>query len=312
MSKEFLKSIFNQIPDKRYVWSLYFFKIDRRARNPYKVYKIRFKNGQYLADYASNLISIVSSIQIEKMSQVQEYDGENSKVSCDKLELSHELISEQWVNLNTAVVNSTDVIIDGKINGYIITGHTGIQNDETPAIVLVKIANPIIELNNKNSIVYRNTPENELDLIADSFCRLYLTVDFIVINECLYAFNHTFEGMFEIEKTLSKVKTKAIEKIINTNSISNVDEFTGFISQYKSPRTFITLNELRTNKVTDKEGREKVANILKIPLNHEGLLVISNKDQASLLIRYLCYKIFQESETEDVLEASTVSRIQFP
>ena len=147
-------------------------------------------------------------------------------------------------------------------------------------------------------------------MITDTIYRLYLTVDFIVCGENLYAFNHNFEKVFDIEKTLAKVKDLAAEEILAANCVSDVDALQGFISQYKSPRTFITLNEGRVEKTTHGEGRKYISRILQIPLDDSGLLIVSDMEKASLLIKFLCYKIFQESETEDILEASTITKIQ--
>ena len=44
MSKEVLKSICTSAQKDSYSWALYFFNIDIRAKNPFKVNKFRFKN----------------------------------------------------------------------------------------------------------------------------------------------------------------------------------------------------------------------------------------------------------------------------
>ena len=309
MSKELLQQAFSEIPDKNYSWSIYFFKIDRRSQNPYKMYKVRFKRSQYLIDYACHLSSIVSSLQVEKMSQVQGYDGANTKISCDKLALDNELIAERWSHFESSVAHASDDSIEGKLNGYFLVGQPP-SDSEHPTLIMAKAANPIIQLTNKRSVAYKNTEDDELDLITDDIYRLYLTVDFVVLGQTLYAFNHNFEPVFDIEKTLLKVKVKAAEKILATNCVSDTESFQGFISQYKSPRTFITLNESRVEKISQNEGREKIARLLRIPVDADGLLVVSDMEQASYLIKYLCYKIFQEADTEDVLEASTIIKLQ--
>jgi len=309
MSKELLCQTLSDIPGKGYSWSLYFFKIDRRSNNPYTMNKVRFKQQQYLVDYAHHLSSVVSALQVEKISQVQDYDGENTKISCDKLALNSDLISERWAHFELSVAYASDEIIKGKINGYILVGHAPSESDY-PSLTMVKVANPIIKLNNKRSIAYKNTEDDELDLITDDIYRLYLTVDFIVFEQHLYTFNHNFEAIFDVEKTLLKVKLKASEKILETNCVYDAEAFRGFISQYKSPRTFITLNEKRIEKISQSKGRTHIASILRIPIDDAGLLVVSDMEKASLLIKYLCYKIFQESETEDVLEASTITKVQ--
>ena len=103
MSKEVLTHICTSARKDSYSWALYFFKIDKRAKQPFKVNKVRFKNNSYLLQYAQNLLNATEAFQIDQISEVQDYDGENSKVSCDKLLLTNELISEQWKLFSQAV-----------------------------------------------------------------------------------------------------------------------------------------------------------------------------------------------------------------
>lgn len=307
MSKEILKNMCSLLKEHSYNWSLYFFKVDNRGKQPYKMSKVRFKNGSYLSQYATNLLNTTETFQIEPISDVQSYNGENTKVSCDKLLLTDELISEQWLSFNAAVVASSDKKIKGRINGYLLCGQP--SNVEDRPVIFVKVANPITKLTNKRSVIFSTTAENELDLITDDVCRLYLTVDFIVYNGTMYTFNHTFETLFNLEKTMAKVKQDAITQIVNTNAFSDIEAFKSLATQYKSSRTFITLKTERVSRIKDKRSRKKVAEMLHIPLDETGNFAISTADEASLLIRYLCFKIFQDNETKDVLEANTVTKL---
>ena len=307
MSKAVLKTICECGKDSQYSWSLFFFKTDKRNKQPYKVFKVRFKNANYLNTYAANLIETVGKFQIESISDVQDYDGENSKVSCDKIELSNQLISEQWTLFTEAVASATDSKADGRINGYILYGQPLKVNDKP--ITFVKVANPITKLTNKKSVIFTTTADDELELMSDDVCRLYLTTDFIVFDGTMYTFNHTFETIFNLEKTMAKVKNDAIEEILSTNAFSNPEEFKTLAGKYKSSRTFITLKEERVNRIKDKRGRKKVAEMLKLPLGSDGEFNITKPEDASLLLRYLCFKIFQDNETMDVLEANTVNKL---
>jgi len=49
--------------------------------------------------------------------------------------------------------------------------------------------------------------------------------------------------------------------------------------------------------------------MLKIDLDASGNLVVDSKEKAARLIKYLCYKIFKDGETNDILEASTISTL---
>lgn len=83
----------------------------------------------------------------------------------------------------------------------------------------------------------------------------------------------------------------------------------GYASQYTSSRTFITLKSERIERIKDKSNRCVVAAMLKIELDAAGNLIIDSKKKASFLIKYLCFKIFKDGETNDILEASTINTL---
>lgn len=307
MSKEVLEQICHVETINKYAWTLYFFKVDKREKQPYKAYKVKFKNEEYLLEYTKSLLASVSKYQIAPVSQIQDYDGENTKLSCDKLELSNQMISEQWGLFTDAITVASDNSIKGKLNGYVLVGQP--IEDGYNYIAFIKTANPFTQLSNKKTVVFSATAESELDLISDEVCRLYLTSDCIIYNGFLYAFSHSFETLFSLEKTMVKLKQTAIDRISAINIFADESYFKVLAQRYKSPRTFITLSEERINRVRDKHHRKKIAEMLHISLDENNRFIISSEEETSLLIRYLCFKIFQDNETKDVLEASTVTKL---
>ena len=308
MSKELLTTICNSDNADNYVWSMCFYKIDRRAKGqPYKFYKIRFKNDEYLLMYAKSLMGCVNNYQNSPIETVQEYDGENTKVSCDRIRLDNELISTQWTSFVKAFGKATDEKITGKVNGYALFGEPKYDGGQT--ITFIKTANPITNLTNKKSVVFTTTANDELEMFSDTVCRLFLNTDIVVIGQTMYTYNHNFEVLFDLEKTMAKVKVAAIEQMISTNSIADPEAFKNYASQYTSNRTFITLKQERIDRVIDKRKRKAVATMLKIELDASGDFIIDSKEKASVLIKYLCYKIFKDGETNDILEASAISTL---
>lgn len=308
MSKDILTAACNSGNADNFVWSMCFYKIDHRAKGqPYKFYKIRFKNDEYLLTYAKTLMDCVNTYQIFPIETVQEYDGENTKVSCDKIALANELISTQWTNFVDAFGKATDEKIKGKINGYVLFGEDKSNKGQT--ITFIKTANPITNLTNKKSIVFTSTVDDELEIFADTVCRLFFNTDIVVIGQTMYTYNHNFEALFDLEKTMAKVRAVAIDKIVATNSIADTETFKTYAAQYTSNRTFITLRQERIDRVKDNQKRKEVALMLKINLDESGDFIIDCKEKASYLIKYLCYKIFKDGETNDVLEASTINTL---
>ena len=72
MDKDLLIEIMNNARENIYSWSLYFFKIDRRNNNPFTAYKIRFKNNEYLPEYARILIDMVVKYQLDKITEIKQ------------------------------------------------------------------------------------------------------------------------------------------------------------------------------------------------------------------------------------------------
>ena len=307
MDKDLLIEILKNARENIYNWSLYFFKIDRRDNNPFTAYKIRFKNNQYLPEYARTLLDMVVKYQLEKIAEIKDYTGENTKVSCDRIETNNELVKEQWDYFVEDIAWASDEKIEGKYHGYVLEGIP--SNNDGKSLVFLKMANPIINLKNKRSVVFTFDADNELAEITDEVCKLRMDVDCIVIDEVIYSFNYKFEDLLNMDKTMQKVKTKALEKIFELDAFENKDEFEKMARAYKSPRTFITLKSERIDRIKNRTKRKDVANMLKIEINDKGKFVFKNEEEVSLLLRYLCFKLFKDAETKDLLEANNVTKL---
>lgn len=307
MDKKLLVETLEKIDTSSYSWALYFFKIDRRNNNPYTAYKVRFKNDQYLAVYAKTLAGIVASRQLDKVSEIKDYTGENTKISCDRIETGNELVKEQWDYFVMDIVNASDEKVEGKYHGYVVEAVPTSTEDKT--IIFVKMANPIINLKNKRSSVFMFDDNSELAEMTDEVCKLYMDADCIVVDEKIYSFNYKFEELFSIEKTMQKVKNKALDEIVSIDAFDNKEEFEQMARAYKSPRTFITLKNERVERIKNKAKRKKVASMLKIEVNDDGKFVFKNDEEVSLLLRYLCFKVFKDDETKELLEANNVTQL---
>lgn len=256
-----------------------------------------------MPDYVAPLRETVIRYQIESLESVQDYDGQNSKTSCDKIGVDNPLIKEQWNNMYTSVVEAPREQISGKYQGYILDGQPLEGGD--PPIVIVKTGNPLISLNKKNSKVFKHTETNELECITDELCRLYPVADFMIIGKLLYAFNHDFEGIFHIEKTLHRLKLQAIDYIMGTNAFEQSEKTRSLMNAYTAPKTFPTLRPQRVEKLNSVDGRREIAERLKFRID-AGKLILEDQEQANQLIKYLCYKIFQDKEMDQLIEVTSV------
>lgn len=307
MSKEILKTHIMNASTNPYTWTLYFFKIDRRSKNPYIVHKVRFKKTGVLQSYAKALMEAVGKYQIEKLEKIQTYTGDNSKVTCDKISLKNEIVKEQWEYLFDDMAEASDMQIKGKYNGYILTGIP--KDEDKKSVTVIKMANPVIEMKKQKNIVFHFTEEEELDLVSDDICRLYMDVDMAIIEDDLYAFNLKVETLFNMENTMKKIKERSIEQMLKTNAFSDDNKFNEFAKAYTSPRTFVTLSQERMKKLKNKKTRADVAKILELEIDDHGKICFTNKEDASVLIRYICFKIFKDFETKGLLEGSNITKV---
>lgn len=308
MDKQMLIEIMDKVETGAYSWMLYFFKIDRRTNNPFTAYKIRFKNDQYLPKYTESLAEMVVKYQLRKINEIKDYTGENTKVSCDRIETSNELVKEQWDYFVEDIARASDEKVEGKYHGYVLEGKS--INSSGKSLILLKMANPIISLKNKRSAVFTFDSNSELAEITDEVCKLRMDADCIVVDETIYSFNYKFEDLLNIEKTMQKVKNKAIEQIATIDAFENKEEFEQMARAYKSPRTFITLKSERIERIKNKTKRKKVASMLKIEVSDDGKFVFKNEEEVSLLLRYLCFKVFKDDETKELLEANNVTQLE--
>lgn len=305
MDKELLVETLEIIGASPYSWALYFLKINRKNNNPYTVYKVRFKNDSYILEYAKSLVNMIVKYQLGKITEIKDYTGENTKISCDKIETCNELIKEQWDCLVKDILDASDEKVEGKYHGYVLEGTP--TTNSAKSIIFLKMANPIINLKNKRSSVFTFDDNSELSEMSDEVCKLHMDTDCIVVDEIMYSFNYKFEDLFNIEKTMQKLKNKVIEEIASIDAFDNKEEFEQMAKSYRSPRTFVTLKSERVERIKNKSKRKKVANTLEIEVSDEGKFVFKSAEEVSKLLRYLCFKVFKDDETKQLLEASNVT-----
>lgn len=298
-----IRNIFNSGND--YTWSLFFFTINKKANNPYKAYKIKMKDPNLIVNYANNLLGCVKNAQLDKIENIEDYDGDNPNLTCDKIETTNDLIKTNWNNLIEQIAQPTTTDIKNKVKGYVLLGQP--KNEDVPSFSLFKMANPIFNVNDRKSQVFKKT-DNELDPFTDYLYRLYLNVDFFVINNTLYALNYKFEETFDLEKTLQKLKMDTIDRIIETGCF-NGEEFKDYANSYSHPKTFITLSEERLNKLKDGRQRANIGKMLKLSMNENNEFINLTNEQSLRLIKYLCYKIMKDGESGFLFEVSQAVKL---
>lgn len=289
-----------------YTWSIYFFSMNRRANNPYKTNKIRIKS-EMLQHYMQNLFLCVTKYQLEKIETISDYTGENPKLSCDKLNLNSEIIKTNWNNFWTKIANSQDEKLKNKIKGYVLCGQPKEGNDHSLSIF--KIANPVFDMNkDKRATVFKKVNE-ELDAFSDNLYRLYLSADFFIIDNDLYALNYKFEEIFDIDSTLQNLKTNSVNQILKIPCFSD-DSFKNYAESYNHPKTFITLDNEKMEKIKDEQERIKISERFKIELDENNKFKNLSNDQSLHLLKYLCLKIIKDGDTNVLVEVAQATKLE--
>lgn len=308
MNKDYLERCLQNIGSD-YIWTLYFFNT-RKRRNAgfvYESHKVRFKKNDYINSYANQVINAVVEYQLSPIGSVEDYDGYNTKISCDKIAVVNDLINDSYTAFVNSLAIAEEANLKGRYKGYVLEGQPNQDIDGTP-ITFIKLANPMIPLDSKKAVIYKKAADDSLDGIDEQYCRLYLTMDSILIGDTLYNFTHSFEKIFNIEQTLHNVKAKAIETIVNAGFIANPDDFVGH-AQSTNARVFISLNDERIARASSNENRFGISQAFGVPIGENGLFLITTSEQTGLLLKYLCYKTVKDAESNDILEANGLTKL---
>lgn len=301
MSKVLLREELSNILDYDYIWELFFYNMSKRNHIiQYTGCKIPFKHEKALTDYASKLCFCINKYQLDKVEDVEEYTGFNPKISCDKISINNEIVSEAYSNFINSLFNFQDSKIEDKYTGYVLCGKKFDEDGNESTILFVKQANPISKLNTKQNAYFRNI-DNELDYLTDDVYRLYYKADCIIFQENIYALTQSFESIFNLEKSTKKLKDNKLEALTAVQNISaNEEEFRQALNGV-SPRTFITYSEERLSTISTSEGRREVSQKVGLPVNREGSFLIHDRDDAKKLMNYLCQKLFYEIDDDSAL-----------
>jgi len=296
-----------------YVWRLYFFNSRKqRSKDSYSYvgHEIRFTRNSTLENFATNLIGTVLHFQVAPLDQILDYDGYNTKCSCDILNISDGIFNGNFITFRNSLANADNGRLKDHYKGYALYGEPAHGITGKP-ITFLKFANPTAKLESKKSVFFKEAKDGEnndsLDEITEQFFRMYLTVDAVLIEDEMYNFTHAFEKIFGVTQTLQQVKARAIEKIIAAGLIANADDFRQYVKSINAHR-FVALSDDRIKLATNTGKRRELGATYNIPIDENGLFLLEEK-HVDALLKYLCYKVFKEADTGEMLEASSVTKL---
>lgn len=297
-----------------YTWSLYFFNTKKQSGKVlYVMEKLRFEQTDFVNSYASQLFDSIKDFQLSQIEDVSAYSGDNPKISCIKISHDDDLIRDNCQSFRESFFNTADAQTRGrrtllkKYKGYVLDGQPNTGSQCTP-ITFIKLSNPIISLDTKKAVIFKRSSNDNLNIADEEYCRLHLIVDSILIDDFLYNFSLGFETLFNLEHTFSKLKEQSIRTIIDEDFISNSSVFVEHSKSINS-RTFLTLSNNRINLLKESAFRKVISENIQIPLTEDGKFNLTTPNESKLLIKYLCYKIFKDSDEGLILEANNVRNV---
>ncbi len=90
----------------------------------------------------------------------------------------------------------------------------------------------------------------------------------------------------------------------------NGAESKGYFYDFKSNQGVLDLPDTVMPYQLRNEQSEAVEKTIDYFNNHEkGEFLFKNDEEVSLLIRYLCFKVFKDDETKDLFEANNVTQL---
>lgn len=288
MNKNELISYLNEVDLKETHVELIYFQKYKRNKN-FDIEKISFKKDEHGQSYLLSLINCIVYNQLEPLESIENYTGDNLKVTCDKIPLINTMIEESWKNFLNDIEMSDDNKIKGKINGYMVICK---DNKSNADFGFCKFSNPKIAKKNKKSAVYKLSSHDELTEFNEDIEKLYLNCDFLWVHDNLYTFNLKIENIFPLHQSLETVKAKVIDKVSQkySNVFSN-ENFIEMLQKTKALKTFNNFSFERLNLLSITSSKLEIITDFQIKINEEQQLVIEDDSDYKNLMLFLTSKI---------------------
>lgn len=158
------------------------------------------------------------------------------------------------------------------------------KNGEDIPIKMICMTNPIKTLKNKFIKVGEKYTE-----ITNKVIGLSLYIDIMSWGDKIYFFNDSGEKLFNMERAYKKICQEKIEKIKDTEIISDIESFMNVACSGHNPRKFISFNKENLELLKDTKMKNSISAKFDIPLTN-GKFDTSDDKVSEKLIKLLCGK----------------------
>lgn len=269
MSLEIIKSVFKKLSTGTN-WSLQLLNIktSKRIGTGYSSRQITLTPNERLATLINDIAAVYNGNgkkAVTSYRTVREYDGTADAFTVYRLSSKHDLISEEYATFIQVIAdpNNEDDPFE-YTSAYLLKGQLEMDGENIP-IKLISMQNPVTTL--KHKFLRKKGAFLEL---SDKVLSLRPTMDVLVVGETVYFLTLAGENLFNMARSYKAVCHQKVEKVVQADIISGIENFKSTAKTGHNPRRFIAFNESRLADLKKKSIRVDIAKRFSIPLDAAG------------------------------------------
>lgn len=269
MSLEIIKSVFKKLSTGTN-WSLQLLNIktSKRIGTGYSSRQITLTPNERLATLINDIAAVYNGNgkkAVTSYRTVREYDGTADAFTVYRLSSKHDLISEEYATFIQVIAdpNNEDDPFE-YTSAYLLKGQLEMDGENIP-IKLISMQNPVTTL--KHKFLRKKGAFLEL---SDKVLSLRPTMDVLVVGETVYFLTLAGENLFNMARSYKAVCHQKVEKVVQADIISGIENFKSTAETGHNPRRFIAFNESRLEDLKKKSIRVDIAKRFSIPLDAAG------------------------------------------
>ena len=244
LSLEIIKSVFKKLSTGTN-WSLQLLNIktSKRIGTGYSSRQITLTPNERLATLINDIAAVYNGNgkkAVTSYRTVREYDGTSDAFTVYRLSSKHDLISEEYATFIQVIAdpNNEDDPFE-YTSAYLLKGQLEMDGENIP-IKLISMQNPVTTL--KHKFLRKKGAFLEL---SDKVLSLRPTMDVLVVGETVYFLTLAGENLFNMARSYKAVCHQKVEKVVQADIISGIENFKSTAETGHNPRRFIEFNESR-------------------------------------------------------------------
>lgn len=243
-------------------------KTSKRIGTGYSSRQITLTPNERLATLINDIAAVYNGNgkkAVTSYRTVREYDVTADAFTVYRLSSKHDLISEEYATFIQVIAdpNNEDDPFE-YTSAYLLKGQLEMDGENIP-IKLISMQNPVTTL--KHKFLRKKGAFLEL---SDKVLSLRPTMDVLVVGETVYFLTLAGENLFNMARSYKAVCHQKVEKVVQADIISGIENFKSTAETGHNPRRFIAFNESRLEDLKKKSIRVDIAKRFSIPLDAAG------------------------------------------